>query len=264
MKSTDQLLKRRKDFPSLTRKLNGTPLAYFDGPAGSQVPKHVIDAIGSYYKRSNANACGTFVTSVDTDKMVQDARSAVATFLGATDNCTISFGANMTTLNFSLSKAIARALKKGGEIVITQLDHEANRGPWLALQDKKTVVNEVRLRSDGTLDYDDFEKKINKRTRLVAMGLASNALAPSMMYVVSVNGRVLLARGFLLMPFTMHLIFQSMSHPWMLIFSYVRPISSTGRTSAFFTHGRVCSTNSRRIVSGCRTGMRLTELKPAR
>jgi cysteine desulfurase family protein (TIGR01976 family) len=176
MKSTDQLSKRRKDFPSLTRKLNGIPLAYFDGPAGSQVPKHVIDAIGSYYKRSNANACGTFVTSVDTDKMVQDARSAVATFLGATDNRTISFGANMTTLNFSLSKAVARALKKGDEVVITQLDHEANRGPWLALQDKKTVVNEVRLRPDGTLDFDDFEKKINKRTRLVAMGLASNAL----------------------------------------------------------------------------------------
>ena len=176
MKTTDQLSKRRKDFPSLARKLNGTPLAYLDGPAGSQVPRHVINAIGSYYKTSNANTCGAFPTSVDTDKMLEDARSAVATFLGATDNRTISFGANMTTLNFSLSKAIARALKKGDEIVITQLDHEANRGPWLALQDKKIVVNEVRLKPDGTLDYDDFEKKINKRTRLVAMGLASNAL----------------------------------------------------------------------------------------
>jgi cysteine desulfurase family protein (TIGR01976 family) len=172
----DPLSKRRKDFPSLTRKQNGIPLAYFDGPAGSQVPKHVINAIGSYYKRSNANTYGAFVTSIETNKLVEEARTAAATLLGAADYRTISFGANMTTLNFSLSKAIGRALRKGDEIVITQLDHEANRGPWLALRDQKIIVNEVRLKPDGMLDYEDFEKKINKRTRLVAMGLASNAL----------------------------------------------------------------------------------------
>jgi cysteine desulfurase family protein (TIGR01976 family) len=172
----DLLSKRRKDFPSLTRKQNGIPLAFFDGPAGSQVPKHVIDAIGSYYRKSNANTYGAFVTSIETNKLVEEARTAAATFLGAADYRTISFGANMTTLNFSLSKAIGRALRKGDEIVITQLDHEANRGPWLALRDQKIIVHEVRLKPDGTLDYEDFEKKISKKTRLVAMGLASNAL----------------------------------------------------------------------------------------
>ncbi len=176
MKTTDPLTKRRKDFPSLSRKHHGTPLAFFDGPAGSQVPKQVIDAIGSYYRTSNANSCGAFVTSVETDRALEDARSVVASFLGANDSRTISFGANTTTLNYSLSKAIARSLHPGDEIVITQLDHEANRGPWLALQDQKIIVHEVRLKSDGVLDYDDFRKKIGAKTRLVAMGLASNAL----------------------------------------------------------------------------------------
>src|SRR5512135_1451229 len=115
MKTKNSLSKRRRDFPSLTRKHNGIPLAYFDGPAGSQVPKHVTDAIGSYYRRSNANTGGAFVTSVETNKLVDEARSVLATFLGATDQRTISFGANMTTLNFSLSKAIGRALHKGDE-----------------------------------------------------------------------------------------------------------------------------------------------------
>lgn len=176
MKTTDTLLKRRKDFPSLSRRHNGSPLVYFDGPAGSQVPKQVIDAIGSYYRKSNANSGGVFKTSVETDKILRDARSVVAAFLGASDSRTISFGANTTTLNYSLSKAIVRSLHPGDEIVITQLDHEANRGPWLALQEQKIIVHEVLLKPDGTLDYDNFRKKIGPRTRLVAMGLASNAL----------------------------------------------------------------------------------------
>lgn len=158
------------------RKQNGKLLVYFDGPAGSQVPRFVIDAIGSYYKHSNANSGGTFLTSVETDKLMEAARTTVAEFLGASESRTISFGANMTTLNYSLSKAIGRTLRKGDEIVITQLDHEANRGPWLALQDQGIIVTEVLLQRDGTLDYIDFEKKIGKKTRLVAMGLASNAL----------------------------------------------------------------------------------------
>jgi cysteine desulfurase family protein (TIGR01976 family) len=176
MKTMDPLIRRRKDFPSLRRKQNGTPLAFFDGPAGSQVPRQVIDAIASCYKTSNANSGGAFLTSVETDKTLNDARSVVATFLGATDGRTISFGANTTTLNYSLSKAIARSLHPGDEIVITQLDHEANRGPWLALQDQKIVVHEVRLKSEGVLDYDDFRNKIGSKTRVIAMGLASNAL----------------------------------------------------------------------------------------
>ena len=176
MKKGQLLGSRRKDFPSLARKLKGKPLVYFDGPAGSQVPGQVIDAISLYYERSNANTRGAFVTSVESDKLEEDTRNTVATFLGAPDGRTICFGANMTTLNFSLSKAVARSLRKEDEIVVTQLDHEANRGPWLALQERGIVVREVLLKQDGTLDYDDFERKIGRRTRLVAMGLASNAL----------------------------------------------------------------------------------------
>jgi cysteine desulfurase family protein (TIGR01976 family) len=176
MKNPRSLSSRRKDFPSLARKQNGKPLVFFDGPAGSQVPKQVIDAIGLYYRRSNANTGGSFPTSVETDTVMQETRATVAEFLGAPDGRTISFGANTTTLNFSLSRAIGRTLRKGDEIVITQLDHEANRGPWLALRDQKIGVHEVLLKPDGTLDEDDFRRKINKRTRLVALGLASNAL----------------------------------------------------------------------------------------
>ena len=176
MKKQDPLSNYRRDFPSLKRKLRGQALAYFDGPAGSQIPQHVVDTIASYYRTSNANSGGAFLTSTETDRMLDDTRRTVATFLGSDDPRTISFGANMTTLNFSLSRAIARTLRKGDEIVITQLDHEANRGPWLALQDQKIVVREVLLKRDGTLDYEDFRQKINRKTKLVAMGLASNAL----------------------------------------------------------------------------------------
>ncbi len=175
MKNLNNLAKYRKDFPSLSRKHQGKPLVFFDGPAGSQVPRQVIKSIGLHYERSNANTGGAFLTSTETDKLLDEARATVAEFLGATDGSTISFGANMTTLNYSLSRAIGRALRKGDEIVITQLDHEANRGPWLALRDQNIVVHEVLLKSDGTLDYNDFRQRINKRTRLVAMGAASNA-----------------------------------------------------------------------------------------
>ena len=168
--------KCRKDFPSLNRKVNGCQLAYLDGPGGSQVPKQVIDAISNYYKNSNSNTHGNFITSEESDKIIKAARQSAADFLGAESSRCISFGANMTTLNFSLSKAIARSLQKGDEILITQLDHEANRGPWLNLREQGIVVREVLLKQDGTLDYFDFEKKINERTRLVAVGLASNAL----------------------------------------------------------------------------------------
>ncbi len=170
------VMKLRKDFPSLNRKVNGFPIAYLDGPGGSQVPGKVIDAISNYYKTSNANTHGYFITSIETDKIISEARDAAAAFLGAENGDCISFGANMTTLNFSLSKAIARSLQKGDEIVITQLDHEANRGPWLNLREQGIVVREVLLKQDGAIDYFDFKEKINERTRLIAVGLASNAL----------------------------------------------------------------------------------------
>lgn len=170
------LSEQRKHFPSLVRTVNGSTVAYFDGPAGSQMPRQVIDAISSYYATSNANTHGLFLTSRETDSMIEETREAVACFVGAPHGRTISFGGNMTTLNFSLSKAIERSLQEGDEILITQLDHEANRAPWLALREKGIVVREILLKHDGTLDYEDARRKITERTRLVAMGLASNAL----------------------------------------------------------------------------------------
>ncbi len=166
---------RRSDFPSLQRVHNGLPLSYLDGPAGTQIPRQVIDAITSYYTTCNANTHGEFITAVESDRMLEEARMAIASFLGAPDATTISFGANMTSLNYSLSRAIGRMLEPGDEVIITELDHEANRGPWLGLREHGVVVREAAVRSDATLDYEDFRRQINPKTRLVAMGLASNA-----------------------------------------------------------------------------------------
>jgi cysteine desulfurase family protein (TIGR01976 family) len=170
------LQSHRSDFPSLRRQFHGEPLTYFDGPGGTQVPQPVIDAISQYYTTCNSNTHGSFITTHESDEMLLQTRNTVATFLGAPGPQCISFGANMTTLNFSLSHAIGRSLKEGDEVVITQLDHEANRGPWLTLEERGIVIREVLLKKDGALDYNDMKSKIGPRTRLMAMGLASNAL----------------------------------------------------------------------------------------
>jgi len=151
-------------------------MVFLDGPGGTQVPDSVINAIVDYYKISNSNTHGEFVTTRETDGVISQARKSAATLLGAESEDTISFGQNMTTLNFSLAHGIARVLQKGDEVLITQLDHEGNRGPWLMLRGFGIKVREVVLKQDGTLDYDDFASKINENTRLVAMGMASNAL----------------------------------------------------------------------------------------
>lgn len=166
----------RSQFPSLARLHNGKPLIFIDGPAGTQVPEYVINAMSNYYKTSNANTHGAFITTHETDRLMHDMRETVATFLGADGPETISVGQNMTTLNFSLARGIGRMLQPGDEILITQLDHEGNRGPWLSLRNQGIVVREVNLLENGSLDYDDFKNKINERTRIVAMGMASNAL----------------------------------------------------------------------------------------
>jgi len=170
------LLARRPDFPSLQREFHGHPLVYFDGPGGTQVPRQVIDAIVHYYTTCNSNTHGCFITTQESDRILEETRQAVATFLGARGPQCISLGANMTTLNYSLSHAIGRSFKEGDEVVITQLDHEANRGPWLMLKERGIVVREVVLKKDGALDYDDMRSKIGAKTRLLAIGLASNAL----------------------------------------------------------------------------------------
>ncbi len=167
---------RREEFPSLKRSQNGYPLAYFDGPGGTQVPQAVIDGVSHYYITHNSNTHGFFITTNESDQMVEDTREAVATFLGAGSGKNISFGHNMTTLNYTLSRAIGRFLQPGDEILVTQLDHEANRGPWLALRELGIEVREIGITPGGTLDYDDLREKINENTRLVAAGFSSNAL----------------------------------------------------------------------------------------
>jgi cysteine desulfurase family protein (TIGR01976 family) len=164
----------RANFPVLSRQENEQPLIFLDGPAGTQVPQQVIDAISQYYTQSNANTHGTFLTSMETDEIMESTRGHVATFLGAEGPDTISFGQNMTTLNFSLSRAIGKHLQPGDEILITQLDHESNRGPWLALREKGIIVREVKIRMDAVIDYEDLASKINEKTKLVAMGAAAN------------------------------------------------------------------------------------------
>jgi cysteine desulfurase family protein (TIGR01976 family) len=132
--------------------------------------------MSDYYKTSNSNTHGAFITTQETDALMHAMRQTVADFLGAESSTSISVGQNMTTLNFALARGIGRILQPGDEILITQLDHEANRGPWLSLRERGIVVREINLLESGVLDYEDFEKKINHRTRLVAMGMSSNAL----------------------------------------------------------------------------------------
>jgi len=166
----------RQDFPALARTLDGCPVAFLDGPAGSQVPQAVIDAISWTYRTCNANARGEFATSREADCLIHEAREAAAAFVGAPSWREISFGQNMTTLTVALSHALVREMKPGDEIVITQLDHEANRGPWLHLRERGILVREVALQPDGTLDPEDFARQVTERTRLVAVGHASNLL----------------------------------------------------------------------------------------
>jgi len=166
----------REYFPALNRKIKGKTLTYFDGPGGTQVPKRVISAISNYYRYYNTNTHGQFQTSVETDRIIDDARKNIAAFLGAQNPSTISIGQNMTSLNFSLSHAFSRILKPGDEVLITQLDHEANRGPWLSLRSTGIKVREIRLLPEGILDYDDLANKVTEDTRLLAIGWASNAL----------------------------------------------------------------------------------------
>lgn len=174
--SASDCLRAREDFPALVRTIAGRPLAFLDGPAGTQVPAAVIDAVAAYYRTSNANTHGCFVTSRESDETLLAARRAMAAFLGASDWRTISFGQNMTTLAYSLAHAFGRLFGARDEVVVTQLDHEANRGPWIALEERGVTVREVPILPGGTLDMDAFAAAVGERTRLVAVGAASNAL----------------------------------------------------------------------------------------
>ncbi|HLW25908.1 MAG TPA: cysteine desulfurase-like protein [Steroidobacteraceae bacterium] len=166
----------RRDFPALSPARPGGELVFLDGPGGSQVPQAVIDTIVDFYSTCNVNTHGQFAPSREVDRRMQAARAALAAFLGAAHAECISFGQNMTTLNFSLANAIGRTLKAGDEVLITQLDHEANRGPWLGLRERGILVEEARLSAAGVLDEEDLGRKITARTRVLAIGASSNAL----------------------------------------------------------------------------------------
>jgi cysteine desulfurase family protein (TIGR01976 family) len=166
----------RAQFPSLRLQVNGFPAAFLDGPAGTQVPKQVMDAVQSYFLNSNANTCGAFATSRNNDAIIASTRAAMADFFNC-DKDEIVFGQNMTTITFALSRAIGRELNSGDEIVVTTLDHDANVAPWRALEEKGVVIRQADIReSDCTLDLEDLKRKITAKTKLVAVGYASNAV----------------------------------------------------------------------------------------
>jgi cysteine desulfurase family protein (TIGR01976 family) len=166
----------RAYFPSLAQEIDGQQVVYFDNPGGTQVALQVIDAMVNYYRTTNANTGGAFLTSQRTDEMIASARHAMADFLHAGSPNEIVFGPNMTTLTFAFSRAIGKTLYEGDEIVVTVLDHDANVAPWLALQERGVVIRTVDVYPENvTLDMEDVRSKINERTKLVAVGYASNA-----------------------------------------------------------------------------------------
>jgi len=172
--STDEI---RSHFPAMERKHRGHEVAYLDGPGGTQVPRFVVDRMTEYLFHHNANTHWRYPTSAETDELIMDARRTLADFVnGAPEE--IAFGANMTTLTFHFARALGRSCAAGDEVVVTELDHHANVAPWRALEREfgvRAVMARMRT-ENGTLDYDDLQRKINRKTKLVAVGAASNAL----------------------------------------------------------------------------------------
>jgi selenocysteine lyase/cysteine desulfurase len=167
----------RDQFPALGRTYNDRSVVYFDGPGGSQAARQAIDAITGYMERGGANLHGVFPTSTETEEILADTRVAVADFLGAAPD-EVAFGANMTTLTFAVSRALACGWDDNSEIVVTELDHRANVDPWLiAAAERGARIRWIRVDPETlTLDENDLEQNINERTKLVAVGLASNAV----------------------------------------------------------------------------------------
>jgi len=172
--STEEI---RAHFPALERREGGYPVAYFDGPGGTQVPRAVVKAMSDYLFQHNANTHWAYPTSAETDAVIASARSAMADFLGASEQ-EIAFGANMTTLNFHLARAIGRGLAAGDEIVVTELDHHANVAPWQAVaRERGITLRMAPFRTEtGQLDWDELARRLTTRTRVLAINAASNAL----------------------------------------------------------------------------------------
>ncbi|MEP6570349.1 MAG: cysteine desulfurase-like protein [Acidobacteriota bacterium] len=167
----------RARFPALERVHHQFPVAYFDGPGGTQVPRQVVEAMSDYLYHHNANTHWAYPTSEETDAALERARQSCADFLNASPR-EIAFGANMTTLTFHLARALGQRYGAGNEIVVTEMDHHANVAPWqrLALERGVQVRTVKMLPETGQLDWDDFERVLTMRTKLVAIGAASNAL----------------------------------------------------------------------------------------
>ena len=172
--STEQI---RASFPALLRRENGQAVAYFDGPGGTQVPEQVAAAVSEYLLQHNANTHWEYPTSAETDALLEDARVALADFLNAAPS-EIAFGANMTTLTFHLARALGRTWGDGDEVVITELDHHANVAPWTALaRERGVTIRTIRMNVDtGQLDWEQLQRELTDRTRMLAIGAASNAL----------------------------------------------------------------------------------------
>jgi cysteine desulfurase family protein (TIGR01976 family) len=179
----------RSQFPALAVEVNGYQAAYFDGPGGTQTPQRVIDAVVDYLVRCNANAGGAFLTSRNSDQVITSAREKMAAFLGC-DAAEVAFGQNTTTLMYQLALALGRVKGERNEILITEIDHEANRGPWQALEERGFVIREARFDTETcTLDLEDFKAKLNEKTLVAAFNYASNGVGT----VSDVKQMVLLA-----------------------------------------------------------------------
>jgi cysteine desulfurase family protein (TIGR01976 family) len=166
----------RAQFPALSRQEHGKSVAYFDGPAGSQVPQSVADAVSRYLLTTNSNRGGVFAVGKESDAVVDHAHDMAAAFLGTDDPACTVFGANMTTLTLALSRALSRSWKPGDEVIVTRLDHDGNVTPWvLAARDAGATVRHVDVNiDDGTLNQKSFLAALSPRTKLVAIGYASN------------------------------------------------------------------------------------------
>ncbi|MFC2078827.1 cysteine desulfurase-like protein [Candidatus Bipolaricaulota bacterium] len=173
----DDVMELREEFPALDQTFDGKPIAFFDGPGGTQVHGSVIDAFARYYAEANSNAHGAFEFSRRTDDTVSSARAALADFLNANRPEEIVFGQSMTSLTFNLSRAIGRTLSAGDEVIVTNLDHDANVAPWVALEEMGAVIRRVDFNpEDCTLDMEGLRAAIGPKTRVVAVGAASNAV----------------------------------------------------------------------------------------
>ena len=168
----------RKQFPSLAQQVNGRPAIFFDGPGGTQTPQRVIEAMSGYLSRDNSNLGGAFITSERTVRVAAEARQAMADLLNARRPEEIAFGQNMTSLTFAASRAISRTWQDGDEIIVTWLDHDANITPWvMAAADRGVTVRWLEFRpEDCSLDLRRLEELLNRRTQLVAVTYASNAV----------------------------------------------------------------------------------------